>query len=121
MIANKRSMKLPHLRRILRETSVPPQFRSLLSVLFVLTLPTLPGMSQVPKPVSDHPVHARDAGNGIAKANDDDPAVKEFLEAYRLQPGQILKRVPTPRPEGSACGGSRSIPTTAISLMSSGP
>jgi hypothetical protein len=27
-------------------------------------------------------------------------AVNEFLEAYRLAPGQILKRVPPPRPEG---------------------
>lgn len=30
----------------------------------------------------------------------DDQALKEFLEIYRLAPGQIVKRVPPPRPEG---------------------
>ncbi len=34
------------------------------------------------------------------RAEDDQRAVKDFLEAYRLAPGQILKRVPPPRPEG---------------------
>ncbi len=100
MVTNERSMKPSLLRRNLRGPSWPPQFRRLLTVLFILTLPTPPGMSQVPKPVSDDPVPARDAGNGIAKADEDDPALKEFLEAYRLEPGQILKRVPKPRPEG---------------------
>ena len=100
MVTIKRSMKLPLLRTSPRGPSLPPQFRRLLTVLFVLTLPSLPGMSQVSKPVSDDLLQARDAGNGIAKADDDEPALKEFLEAYRLEPDQILKRVPTPRPEG---------------------
>jgi hypothetical protein len=34
------------------------------------------------------------------RAGDDQKALNEFLEAYRLAPGQILKRVPPPRPEG---------------------
>lgn len=99
MISNKRWMKLPHLRRNPRGTSLPHQFRRLLTALLILTLPTLPGMSAVPKAVSDDPVQG-DAGDGITKADDDDPALKEFLEAYRLEPGQVLKRVPKPRPEG---------------------
>ncbi len=34
------------------------------------------------------------------RAGDDQKALKDFLEAYQLAPGQILKRVPPPRPEG---------------------
>ena len=34
------------------------------------------------------------------RAQGDRKALDDFLEAYRLAPGQILKRVPPPRPEG---------------------
>jgi hypothetical protein len=34
------------------------------------------------------------------RAEDDQKALKDFLEAYHLAPGQILKRVPPPRPQG---------------------
>jgi hypothetical protein len=36
----------------------------------------------------------------VGRAQGDQEALKDFLEAYRLAPGQILKRVPPPRPEG---------------------
>ena len=35
-----------------------------------------------------------------SKRQDDQKALKAFVEVYRLEPGQILKRVPPPRPEG---------------------
>ena len=36
----------------------------------------------------------------VDRAKDDQKALKDFLDAYHLVPGQILKRVPSPRPEG---------------------
>jgi hypothetical protein len=52
-----------------------------------LVVPLLPGTTA---PVQEN----ADRAEGDRKALDD------FLEAYRLAPGQILKRVPPPRPEG---------------------
>jgi hypothetical protein len=42
----------------------------------------------------------RDAARAAPRVDDDEQALKEFLQVYRLAPGQILKRVPPPRPAG---------------------
>jgi serine/threonine protein kinase len=63
-----------------------------------MVVPTLRG---APAPIQDDADRAR----GERKALDD------FLEAYRLAPGQLLKRVPTPRPEGVRAWWKQKYPT----------
>jgi hypothetical protein len=43
---------------------------------------------------------SQDLQEPAAKAGNDERALKEFLEIYRLAPGQNLKRVEPPRPDG---------------------
>jgi hypothetical protein len=45
-----------------------------------------------------------------AKDNDEESALKEFQDAYHLEPGQILKRIPRPRPEGMRIWAKRNQP-----------
>jgi hypothetical protein len=42
----------------------------------------------------------RDSAKPPSLVNDDEHALAEFLDTYRLAPGQDLKRVPPPRPKG---------------------
>ena len=51
--------------------------------------------------------------DNVHQAKDDGEALKGFLEAYRLAPGQILKRVPSPRPEGVRTWWKQKYPTHA--------
>ena len=54
------------------------------------------------------------------RAEDDQRALKDFLEAYHLAPGQILERVPRLGQKASGRGGNISILTTGTSLTNSG-
>jgi len=46
------------------------------------------------------PTEPQDAAEPTAKVESDPQALEEFLREYRLAPGQNLKRVPPPRPDG---------------------
>ncbi len=47
------------------------------------------------------------------RAEDDQTALKDFLDAYHLAPGQILKRVEPPRPEGFQAWWKQKFPKSA--------
>jgi hypothetical protein len=69
-----------------------------LAIAAALTL-SLRGTSAAPQDVGNREV-SQDVTKEPPKVDDDKRALKEFLETYHLEPGQILKRVPPPRPEG---------------------
>ena len=60
-----------------------------------LLMPALIGLVMPPLRGTTTPI-----GTDVGDAQDDQRALEEFLEAYRLAPGQVLRRVPSPRPEG---------------------
>jgi hypothetical protein len=48
----------------------------------------------------DGPGAAADVGGAQEPSEDDEQALAEFLKVYRLEPDEVLKHVPPPRPKG---------------------
>ncbi len=71
----------------------------LVMAMTALTAPSSPSTSAAPQDGGNREV-AQVPVKEPKKVDDEGRAFREFLEAYRLEPGQILKRVPPPRPEG---------------------
>jgi hypothetical protein len=68
-------------------------------VMIALAMPSFCGTSAVGQNGVDR-TGTLDPAEEARKQQDDQKALNAFLEAYDLEPGQILKRVPPPRPEG---------------------
>jgi hypothetical protein len=67
--------------------------------IFALAVPALRGTIAARSDGQDRAAPP-DAPRAAAGVDDEERALKEFLETYRLVPGQDLKRVPPPRPPG---------------------
>jgi len=67
--------------------------------MIALVLPSLRGMPAYHEGADDRENRV-DAGKATPKVDPDEEALKEFLQAYRLAPGQNLKRIAAPRPDG---------------------
>lgn len=85
----------------MRKRASVPRERSAMLVMAMtaLTAPSSPSTSAAPQDGGNREV-AQVPVKEPKKVDDEGRAFREFLEAYRLEPGQILKRVPPPRPEG---------------------
>jgi hypothetical protein len=97
--SSRRMAMLRQLGRDLPALSRRSRFGLLTLAMIALAMPSLRGTSAAPQAGGNREV-SQDAAKEPPKAGDDERALTEFLEAYRLEPGQILKRVPPPRPQG---------------------
>jgi Protein of unknown function (DUF3738) len=95
----RRMAMLPQLGRGLPALSRRGRCGLLMLAMIALAMPSLRGTSAAPRD-GGHREVSQDAAKGPPKVDDEERALKEFLEAYRLEPGQILKRLSLPRPEG---------------------
>jgi Protein of unknown function (DUF3738) len=86
--------------------------------MLVLIAPTLtsPRDTRAEQEEPGPPQRSPDGGEAAAPVEDEEQALGAFLEAYRLAPGQNIKRVPPPRPEGIRAWAIRHSPRTAGQL-----
>ena len=95
---SRRMAMLPQLGRSRPALSRRGRCGLLMLAILSLAMPTLRGTSVAPQDGSNRKV-SQEAVQEPAKVDDDEQALKEFLETYRLKPGQNLKHVPPPRPD----------------------
>jgi hypothetical protein len=80
--------------------------------LMLISLRDTRGQQKEPGP----PRRPADGADADLQARDEQRALDAFLESYRLAPGQNMKRVPPPRPEGIRAWAMRHSPRTAERL-----
>ncbi len=95
----KRLSMLPHLRQSLPILSRRGRYGLFALAMIALVLPSLRGMPAAREGAVDRQARA-DATTATPKVDTDEQALKEFLQSYRLAPGQNLKRIEPPRPDG---------------------
>jgi hypothetical protein len=90
---------LPHLHRSLPILPRPGRYGLLALAVIALVIPSLRGMPAARQSAND-PREAQDATKATPKVDPDEASLKELLQIYRLVPGQDLKRIEPPRPDG---------------------
>jgi len=90
---------LPHLRQSLPTLSRRGRCGLLALATVALLIPSLRGTPAARQGAVDR-AQSQDIQEAAAKVDDDERALKEFLQIYRVAPGQNLKRVEPPRPDG---------------------
>jgi hypothetical protein len=83
--------------------------------MIVVAMPALPDTSAARQDSVDR-AESQDAAKAAAADEDDEGALEQVFQTYRLAPGQNLKRVPPPRPEGFRAWWRRSFPGRESSL-----
>jgi len=95
----KRLSMLPHVRQSLPRLSRRSRCGFLALAMLALVMPSLRGTPAGRQGSVDRQ-DAQDATKATPKVDTDEEALKEFLQIYRLVPGQDLKRIELPRPDG---------------------
>ena len=96
---SRRMAMLPQLGGSRPSLSRRGRFGLIMLAMLGFALPMLRGTSAAPQDGGNREVSQK-AGKEPANLDDDQRALKEFLDVYLLEPVQNLKRVPPPRPEG---------------------
>jgi hypothetical protein len=96
---SRRMALLPQLDRGLPALSRRGRCVLVVLAMTALSMPSLRGTSAAPQDGGNREL-SQDAVKEPAKVDDEERALKAFLDVYRLEPGQNLKHVPPPRPEG---------------------
>jgi len=95
----RRLTTLPHLRQSLPILSRRGRYGLLALAMLALVMPSLRGTIAARQSAARRQ-DAQDAPKASAKVDTDEESLKKFLEIYRLVPGQDLKRIEPPRPDG---------------------
>ncbi|MFI5457046.1 MAG: hypothetical protein ACHRXM_16495 [Isosphaerales bacterium] len=95
----KRLSMLRHLRQSLPIVSRRGRYGLLALGLLAVVMPSLRGTTTTRQSAVDRQ-DAQGAAKSTSRVDTDEESLKEFLQIYHLVPGQDLKRIEPPRPDG---------------------